>query len=89
MTAEEAREIGELALGFLASDPARLVAFLQATGLAPADVRSSMEAPETLAAVLDYMLRDESLLLVFAAETGTPPERVGPAEAVLSGSEGR
>ena len=73
MTANEARKIG----------------VLQATGLSPADVRSSMDKPETLAAVLDYVLRDESLLLVFAAETGTPPESVGPAEAVLSGAEGR
>jgi hypothetical protein len=88
MTATEAREIGERALGFLVTDPQRLVAFLQTTGLAPADVRAAMDAPETLAAVLDYLLSDESLLLVFAAETGTTPERVAPAQVMLSGRGG-
>lgn len=80
-----ALEIGDAALTFLASDPPRLVRFLQVTGTTPEAIRNSADSRETLAAVLNYLLEDESLLLVFSSETGTPPERVGPAAALLTG----
>ncbi len=83
LTKREAVEIGDRALAFLASDPTRLVAFLQATGMAPATLRSAIDAPSTLAAVLRYLLEDESLLLVFSTEAAIAPERIAPAAALL------
>jgi hypothetical protein len=87
---QEAREIGEAALGFLAADPDRLIRFLQLTGTSPAELRRQADADSTLAAVLSHLLDDESLLLVFAAEVGIAADRIGPAAALLAGArEGR
>jgi hypothetical protein len=83
---QEAREIGEAALGFLAAEPDRLIRFLQLTGTSPADLRRQADADATLVAVLSHLLDDESLLLVFAAESGVAADRIGPATALLAGS---
>jgi hypothetical protein len=79
-----ADEIAAAALAFLAEEPARLVAFLEASGLTPAALRAEIGRPHTMAAVLAHLLADESLLLVFAASKDIRPEWVGPAEAALS-----
>jgi len=71
---------------FLADDSERLSRFLAVTGIGPAELRSRVQDPALLAAVLEHLLGDESLLLVFAAETGIDPESVAPAQALLSGS---
>ncbi|MFZ4808316.1 MAG: DUF3572 family protein [Hyphomicrobiaceae bacterium] len=84
LTEREAAEIGDRALAFLAVEPARLVAFLQATGMAPSTLRAQSDAPATLAAVLRYLLEDESLLLVFATEAAIAPDRIAPAAALLA-----
>jgi len=84
MTPREAAEIGDQALAFLAVEPARLIAFLQATGMAPATLRAQSDAPATLGAVLRYLLEDESLLLVFCTEATIPPERIAPAAVLLA-----
>jgi len=85
LDAAGAEAIAAQALGFLAHEPRRLMAFLVATGLEPADVRQRVDSPEFLAAVLDFVSRDESLLIVFAAEAGLPPERVAAAAIILTG----
>ena len=41
--------------------------------------------PETLAAVLDHLLADESLLMVFAAGAGIDPAQILPARTTLGG----
>jgi hypothetical protein len=79
-----AEDIAVSALLFLAGDGARLGRFLALTGLGPAELREEARSPRILAAVLDHLLQDESLLLVFASNTGTPPELVGPAHALLA-----
>jgi Protein of unknown function (DUF3572) len=72
-------------LTFLAGDAARLTRFLTLTGIDPSELRGWAENPGIQAAVLDHLLADESLLLVFAAEAGVAPEEVAPAQAVLAG----
>lgn len=71
---DEAETLGINALQFLASDPERLGRFLALTGIGPAELKASAGEPHLLAAVLDHLLRDESLLLVFAAEYRIAPE---------------
>ena len=66
-------------LGFLAEDPARLSRFLTLTGLTPQDVREQARSHQFLAAVLEHLLGDESLLLVFAANASVAPETIAPA----------
>jgi hypothetical protein len=78
-----ASHIGELALAFLAADDNRLAKFLSLTGIAPGDLIEQARAPHMLGAILDHLSGDESLLLVFAAEAGIPPEQVAAAIALL------
>jgi len=84
MQCDRAESIGVSALLFLAGDTDRLVRFLTLTGLGPAELREKARSPQILAAVLEHLLQDESLLLVFCASDGVPPEDIAPARRVLS-----
>lgn len=83
-----AERIAIRALGFLAGDPERLGRFLTLTGIGPSELREQAGRPEMLAAVLDHVLGDESMLLVFATEAGIAPDQVAPAAHLLSGAAG-
>lgn len=85
MDRARAEEIGIAALGFLAEEPARLGRFLSLSGMSPAELTAQAAEPHMLAAILAYVLNDESLLLVFAAEKQIDPEHVGPAQMLLEG----
>ena len=73
MDADQAKEIALTALSFLADDMARLGGFLALTGIGPAELRREADTPRVLAAVLDHLLRDENLLLLFAGASAVPP----------------
>lgn len=81
---EGAETIAFKALAFLAEDMARLGRFLSLTGIGPDELRSLGDSAGLQAAVLDHLLCDESLLLVFAASTGVDPQRIGFAHALLA-----
>jgi hypothetical protein len=83
MPAEEAERIGLAGLVFLTSDEPRLTRFLADTGLTPHELAAAAGQRETLAAVLDHLLSDESLLLVFAADAAIDPAAVTPAHIKL------
>lgn len=87
-TSDDAQTLGLSALAFLAEDAPRMGRFLALTGLGPDHLRAAADAPETLLAVLDHLLGDESLLLVFAASKGIAPETVAPARIALARSLG-
>ncbi len=84
LTLGVAEAMGLESLIFLAEDEARLGRFLSLTGTGPAELRQSAGEPAMLAAVLDYLLGDESLLLVFTSSKNYAPEDVAPAQALLS-----
>jgi hypothetical protein len=84
-TRDEAEEAAAAALLFLTEDEGRLTRFLGESGLAPADLRAAAGEPHLLTAVLDHLLSDESLLLVFTAGAGLDPARIGPMRAALDG----
>ncbi len=81
---EEAQTVGLAALAFLAEDAPRLGRFLALTGIGPDQLRSAADAPETLLAVLDHLLGDESLLLVFTTSRNLQPETLIPAREALA-----
>ena len=81
---DDAEAIALSGLAFLAEDETRLGRFLALTGIGPGELRSSAGSAGTLSAVLDYLLGDESLLLVFAASKGISPDVVAPARSVLA-----
>lgn len=76
---EMARQLALDAFLFLVGDPLRITKFLQATGMEAAALREHAHEDATLVAVLEYLLADESLLLVFAANGGHPPADIAPA----------
>lgn len=84
MDADRAEAIGVAGLIFLAADIQRLGRFLALTGLGPAELKAEARTPRMLAAVLDHLLQDESLLLVFAATNQLAPEDIAPAQRLLA-----
>jgi hypothetical protein len=87
-TAEDAAALAISALGYLAEDGPRLGRFMTLTGMGPDELRAAADEPETLLAILDHLMSDESLLLVFTASKGLKPEGVAPARAALARSLG-
>jgi Protein of unknown function (DUF3572) len=85
LSRDDAETIGLRALGFMAEDEDRLGRFMGDTGVAPDDLRQHASSPQVLTAVLDYLSRDESLLLMFAANAAIPPEQILPALGLLTG----
>ena len=83
LSLEAAESMAAQGLAFLAEDPARLSRFLAVTGLTPDQIREQVNAPQFLAAVLEHLAGDESLLLVFAANAMIAPEMITPALALL------
>lgn len=80
---ETARQLAIDAFLFLAQDETHIVHFINASGIDPADLRTSAREDRTLAAVLEHLLANESLLLVFAANARHQPSEVEPALARL------
>ena len=83
---EEAEILAINALGFLASDGERLQRFMDLSGLDVAAIRASAANPAFLGGILDHLLGDESLLLIFAEEQQIRPERVADLRCKLPGA---
>ena len=83
---EEAEIIALNALGFLASEPERMQRFLELSGLSPEAIRAGASDPSFLGGLLDYLLTDQTLLLIFAEEQGQKPERNGQLRRKLPGA---
>jgi hypothetical protein len=84
LTKSGAETIAIEVLSFLAKDSARLDRFLALSGVGLDNLRAAAAEPGFLAAVLDHLASDESLLLAFAAEAGQNPETIGKAREIFS-----
>jgi len=87
MTAEAAETLALQALAWLADGEERLGAFLAETGLAPDTLAARAADPRVLAAVLDFVLGEDSRVLAFAAAAGLAPGVVAAARAALPGGQ--
>ena len=85
-SSEEAEIAALNALGFLASDPERLSRFMDLSGLDLQAIRASATDPAFLGGLLDHLLGDDSLLLIFAEEHGLKPERIAQLRRKLPGA---
>ena len=85
LTQETAEALALQGLSFLAGDAGRLSRFLSLTGIDPGELRHWDGNTAIQGAVLEHLLSEESLLLVFAAEAGVAPETIRPAHALLTG----
>ncbi len=74
-------------LGWLASEPDLLGRFLALTGTDLSSLRHAARDPGFLAGVVDFLMGHEPTLLAFCEATGTLPQDVVYAHAVLSGPD--
>jgi hypothetical protein len=84
MTPHSAEALALKALEFLANSPDNLDVFLSATGVNGSELLERAEEPAVLAAVVDFMLKDEGLLLEFCDTASIRPRDVHAALHVLT-----
>jgi Protein of unknown function (DUF3572) len=82
---ETAEIVAIQALSFVAGDAERLGQFLAETGIGPETLRSAAKDPGFLAGVLDFLLRNEAVLMAFADSSHLEPKIVVNARAALGG----
>ena len=86
MTKAIAEQMAINALQFLTSESDKLERFMSLSGLDPETLRASSADETFLAAILEYLMGDESLLLEFASEYAIPPENIATAMHTLTGN---
>lgn len=74
-------------MGWLVEQEDLVNAFLGASGLSPADLAQIAARPELMAAVLDFLLEDETRLLAFCADAGIAPTEPMSARLALPGGD--
>jgi len=87
-SAQDAEVIALKALGFLASEPERLRRFMDLSGLSLDAIRAGAGKGDAgfLAGVLDHLLGDQTLLLLFAEAEGVTPDHIGRLRRHLPGA---
>lgn len=82
-----AEAIAAEALAFLTADPGRLTRFLSESGMDPKALAAGLTAGDdgVLAAALDHVVCDESLLLVLASELRRTPDDIMTAHSLMQG----
>ncbi|MGH6872430.1 MAG: DUF3572 domain-containing protein [Rhizomicrobium sp.] len=84
-TPASAETIGIRAIVFLAAREDDLLRFVSHSGLDPADLRARAGEAEVLAAVLQHLLTDDTLLTEFCDGEGLAPRDVHLAQHRLAG----
>jgi hypothetical protein len=74
LSREAAEALAIDALTFLAAAPERLDRFMALCGLSPGNLREAAGSSGFLAAVLDHLAQDDSLLLAFAEKAACDPK---------------
>lgn len=87
MKREAAETLALRALAWLAADDDLLGRFLGASGAAPGDLAAGAADPRFLAAVLDFVLTDDSLVMAFCDAESYPYPAPMQARAALPGGE--
>ena len=83
MTPERAEILALEGLGWLAAQPDDLQGFLNLSGMDVADLRAGAGSSEMSAALLDFLLGDEALLLRFCGDAGIDPRQIQAARNAL------
>ena len=84
MDMDRAATISLRVLAFLAEDGDRLQRFLNLTGIAPGALAALVPKAHLHAALLEYLLADEPLLLEFCSKEGIDPSHPARALRVLT-----
>jgi hypothetical protein len=84
MTPQSAEALALKTLEFLANSPDNLDGFLAVTGINGYELRERAEEPVVLAAVVDFMLKNEGLLIEFCDTASIRSRDVHAALHVLT-----
>ena len=87
LSMEQAEKIAIHALTFLASEPDHLAKFMNITGMEPDDIAGNAGTAFFQAALLEHLMRDETLLLTFCGNENIDPALISPAHQMLAGPE--
>jgi Protein of unknown function (DUF3572) len=82
---DDAETLAIKGLSFLAGHPEELGRFIALSGIEPAALRQCAADPAFLLGILDFLLADEALLMVFAEENGLSPSAIGAARFRFDG----
>ena len=83
---EEIKALAHEALLEILEDAHRSQRFLAVTGTTPQQIRSEMDRPEFIAAILDFMMEDEAFLKDFADSQDLNPAAITLARLRLPGA---
>ena len=86
MQALDAEILAIKALTFLAQSPEDLDRFVALSGVAPDDLRARAGDPEILAAVLDFLLADDSRVTSLCESLAIDPQTLQAARRALPGA---
>lgn len=84
-TQEQAELVALKALRWLCANEDLLPVFLGASGASLENLRAQASDPDTLGAVLDFLLMDDAWLRTFCADEGLDPTAPAMARAELPG----
>ena len=84
---DEAETLAVAAFSAITGDEERMSRFMSISGLRPETIRQAAESSRFFAAILEYVVSDEPLLVALATELGVRPERLMAAHLALSPSE--
>lgn len=87
MTPELSEILALKALQWIAEDDDLINRFCALSGLSAQTLLSEASRPETLAAILDFLLSDEQTLLSFCEASDLPPQTPMQARAFLPGGD--
>lgn len=82
---ESAETLALRVLGWLAGDPDRIGAFLEATGISRGELAGLAAEPVFLAAVIDHCLESDERVIACCDALGLPYEALGGARTGLPG----
>jgi hypothetical protein len=85
----DAETVAIKALSFLAGRPEELGRFVALTGIDPSSLRHSAAEPGFLGGVLDFLLQDEPLMMIFAEAEGIAPTSIVSARRRLDPTDER
>ena len=85
MNPEYAEILALEGLGWLAQDGDSIQKFLNLSGMDVADLRAAAGDPATCAAILDFLLADEPLLIKFCEAADVQPQKIASARRALGG----
>ena len=86
MTPASAEILALKGLAFLANSDAPLDRFMAITGAGAGELRERAGEPEFLAAVMDFLLSDEALLMSFCDIASIDPRELQMARQALPGA---